>query len=56
MKLIELDLTKGELQGGRCHAHPDIVPREQSYLVQYDGRLYAGKFSVQHYGLNFESV
>lgn len=54
MKLIELDLTKGE-----GHKHPDIKTDGRQYLVALTGcnntgtRFYAGSFTKEWYGLNF---
>lgn len=45
--LVPVDLTRGER-----HSHPDIVVGDW-YLVRHRGQLYAGRFEVQHYGLNF---
>lgn len=50
IKLIELDMTKS-----KGHEHPDIN-RDKEYLILYDGTLYAGTFTRQWYGWNFNEV
>lgn len=52
MKLIKINLRKANE-----HNHPDIkVGDKYQYLIKYDKRFYAGSFSRQWYGLNFEGV
>lgn len=48
--LKKLDLSKRE----GCE-HPDIKSTKQ-YLVKYDGSFYAGTFSRQWYGWNFNGI
>jgi len=50
VKLKPIDLEK--ING--CE-HPDIS-LEWYYLAKIHGRWYAGRFSRQHYGLNFQAV
>lgn len=45
-------LTPIDLRRGKESRHPDIE-KGVSYLVKYDGMFYAGTFSEQHYGWNF---
>lgn len=58
VKLKKIDLTKGDLR--KCE-HPDIKEGVE-YLALIDwnrgnnGRWYAGKFTKQHYGWNFDAV
>lgn len=57
MKLTEIDLTR-VTQNDRStgwHEHPDIVPSgDAQYLALIKGRYYAGTFTRQWYGLNFD--
>ena len=36
--------------------HPDIREGGTCYLAKIDGRWYAGAFTMQHYGWNFDAV
>lgn len=45
--LVSVDLSRGER-----HDHPDIR-LGQMYLARWDGDLFLGQFTRQHYGLNF---
>jgi len=61
IRLVKIDLCKschfkGSDEDGNRSDHPDIRPGRGNYLVRYDGRFYAGKFSMQWYGLNFEGI
>jgi hypothetical protein len=49
-KLVEIDLAKAD-----DDEHPDIK-KGVFYLALIEGAYYAGKFSRQWYGWNFESV
>ena len=49
-KLEKINLNKRD----KC-THPNINTRS-SYLAKINGSWYAGKFSKQWYGLNFEAV
>jgi len=49
-KLVPIDLSKRE----GCN-HPDIK-LGTPYLARIGGRYYAGDFTLQWYGLNFEGV
>jgi hypothetical protein len=56
--LKEVDLskcfsTKGGPGAGSFHDHPDIVCRKQ-YLALIKGKYFAGYFSRQWYGWNFD--
>ncbi len=51
-KLKKINLNK---ICGNGNEHPDIR-RGVYYLIQYNGALYAGTFSRQHYGWNFNGV
>ena len=53
-KLEKIDLNKRQFRTNEC-IHPDINTHS-SYLAKIEGRWYAGKFSRQHYGLNFEAI
>lgn len=56
-KLKKINLNKrfrGDEGSGNCD-HPDIKTGI-SYLVQYDGSLYAGTFTRQWYGWNFDGI
>jgi hypothetical protein len=58
IRLKPIDLDKSCVRKGGCGGrtdHPDIDLRKQ-YLIKYDGRFYAGDFSMQWYGLNFNGV
>lgn len=50
IELIKLDMSKAK----ECE-HPDIS-KNKEYLILYDGRFYAGTFSRQWYGWNFNGV
>lgn len=61
-KLVAVDLRKTVVAGGTT-THPDITPGKhpgitpgQMYLVLYNDQFYAGRFSRQWYGLNFEGI
>lgn len=49
LKLKEIDLTKG-----KEHNHPDINCKD-TYLCKINGNFFAGNFSKQWYGLNFDN-
>jgi len=56
--LRQIDLSKSQLlkrsDPDWYHKHPDIKAGRIFYLVKWDGRYYAGRFSEQWYGLNFQ--
>lgn len=47
LKQLDLSLSKK-------HEHPDIKTDETEYLCKIDGDFFAGRFSRQWYGLNFD--
>lgn len=49
-RLVPIDLARSE-----GHDHPDIC-EGKDYLVLWNGRYYAGRFSNRWYGLNFEGI
>lgn len=49
-RLVELDMKLANE-----HNHPHIQLRK-NYLILWDGKYYAGKFTRQWYGLNFSGV
>lgn len=56
MKLKKINLMKATKHpSGGFTNHPDISLRK-NYLVKYAGRLYAGKFEREWYGLNFDGI
>lgn len=57
LKLKPIDLSKSckKKDGHGLQDHPDISTKKQ-YLIKWDGRYYAGGFSMEWYGLNFEGI
>lgn len=53
--LVKIDLKRcvSKEGGGDFHDHPDISTRRQ-YLAKIDGCYFAGQFSKQWYGWNFD--
>jgi hypothetical protein len=49
IRLKQIDLSKAQE-----HECPGIVPGKKQYLCLIDGLFFAGKFSRQWYGLNFD--
>lgn len=54
MKLTKIDMRKVRRSGEKL-THPDINTRA-SYLVRRGRNYYAGKFTMQWYGLNFGGI
>ena len=48
LRLIPINLSRAN-----GHTHPDLTTKK-TYLISYGGVFYAGKFSREWYGLNFE--
>jgi len=52
---MKLKLKALNMKLANEHEHPQVDCRKQ-YLILYHGNFYAGRFSRQWYGLNFEGV
>jgi hypothetical protein len=60
LRLIPVDLRRcckgpGGPGGGAFHDHPDISTRKQ-YLIKFAGQYYAGMFTREWFGWNFDGV